>query len=242
MSSNTRSAPEDPDGLVAQFLHDIEVELGLRFADPQRLPMRLLMPYYARHAGLGPAERIVAAWRDLRDPQASAMVRGVVSGALQRCANLPLGIDRSLVVLDAALVICPEVLGDNLWHHLWLRQEAARQPRWIRDLVLRLTRMKIRCRLPQEDLLRGIELVHPSGFEPLLRWICSYGVDGPGATGLAIDLLNKARERLLAREIDGCEVAVCSDEWDTLVELGSDSFEELARLCDAEDAPGPVRP
>lgn len=166
---NILSKSEAP-GKIQLFLYDLNVELDYNYADPDRDLFPELAPHYAQFSSLPLTKRIVAAYDAIKGTPKDCIFLGIVTGALVRSANVALGKNRTLVVIDIAKDICPEVLSDDLWQHLIFRQVESEIPAWLRALALRLERWQINISLSRKDWKRAIHSVDPTGFETLVRW------------------------------------------------------------------------
>jgi hypothetical protein len=221
IASESIAYSSDP---AEQFLHDLNVLLDFCYADPQRPLLKDLAPQFAFHADLPLGERIVASYEPVRLSVKGDVFRQTVSEALKRCANAALGLDRSLLVIEIAHSICPESFSDEIWGRLMLRQKETEQPQWLRALAIRLLRWDIHVSMPTSIWLRVIRIVHPTGFEPLVRWGIHQSTSDHANGKFAIWLIAQARHVLsdhasqfLAEEVDVQETALALDESEDLL-------------------------
>jgi hypothetical protein len=217
-TSETTTLGPDP---AAQFLRDLNVLLDIDYADPQRPPLQALAPQFAFHADLPAGERIVASFKAVQRTAQGVAFLDTVSEALKRCANTNLGLDRSLLVVDIAHSICAESFSDELWQRLMLRQTTAEQPHWLRALALRLSRWDDHVSLPALTWQRVIRGVHPTGFEPLVRWGIRQSAPEHDSGKFGLWLIGQARHVLsdhaihfLSEEVGLTETASALDEFE----------------------------
>ncbi len=175
MSSPTDNAKATEDfamsKLVSEFLQDIGVALGSEYADPAKPFFRLFLPHYGRLRDLPLNERLITAFEHL-DFAAQQQVRLIVNDSLERCASSPLGVWRSLVVIDLFHHTSlngwrQQVLGDLLLRPVTAEERAV----WIDQLVQRWTKWNLKVHVPATMWIQSIEVVAPSALLRLMRYL-----------------------------------------------------------------------
>lgn len=162
---------------VEEFLHDIAVELGDEYADPSRDMFPMLMPYYALTRADHPTDRIVVAYQKLKLAGAieQGNFRSIVAEALHRCTCMDLGRHRTLMVMDLAKEVCPEVFNLQLWFQLFLRASVEMQAVWLAALGQRLQRWKVvLSSFPKDSWLHVVSLLDPVGLVIWTRWATTH--------------------------------------------------------------------
>jgi hypothetical protein len=221
--SLSKSVPEDTDA-AARLLQDLNVLLDIDYANPKVRPLQALAPHFARYADLGLCERIIASYEHIRLTAAGVTFRETVVEALKRCSNMALGLDRSLLVIDVAYLICRDAFSDAIWNRLMFRQIDAELPHWLRSLALRLTQWQAAVCMPQTHWRRALRTVHPTGFEPFVRWGIHQSSTDQTAPMFGTWLLAQARHALSDRaksfreyDVDAADAEEALDECEALL-------------------------
>lgn len=205
---------------TALFLYDLNVVLDYDYAEPNRELFQELVPHFAQHSELPLANRIVAAYADLKSVgeigKRSLHFRGIVTAALIRSASVALGKYRTLIVLDIAKQICPEILSDSLWRSLLFRQMEDEMPSWLNSLAFRWTQWQINIGFTKFELKRALKLVEPRGFEHLVTWALEQSCpDEPSRERFVAWLLNLVHSRIAEDtahfQIEEVDIIQCLD-------------------------------
>lgn len=199
---------------VQRLLHDIDVELNIAYADPNRILFPELSPHYARLVDHPLVERLTLSAQAAEDSAQGQNFRRYVSEALQRASNISLGTSRTLLLVDLAHHVAAEVFSDLLWRRLLWRADQLRLPIWLGDLAMRLEEWQINLSLDKREWKRLIEAVEPLGFESMLRWsFLQAGSMSPTdrqshleqLMSIAVQRLRHDSKQFLADEVDPLE-------------------------------------
>jgi hypothetical protein len=160
----TQTAPTESG--AARLLHDINIQFNIEKPDPDRVLFAAFQPYYAKFRHLALADALIEAYRSLSDAAEIQTVRRDALDALARCADQPLGVARSLVIIEFAHAVAAAEFEQSLWHRLFFRYKGLPQmPRWSGALLLRWSAWNVHVRFTAKERKSIVELVEPSRFE-----------------------------------------------------------------------------
>jgi hypothetical protein len=161
-----------PADVTAQFLADIHVFLGYEYAEPGRLLFPQFAPHFAQFRDLPLAEHLEQAYLAIADSDQRSLIRNTVADALIRCAYTPLGVNRSLVVIDIVQAIAKEQWTNDIWLKLlWRPTDVQDLARWVGALVLRWAQWNVHVSLDEPDVDRLIASVEPTRFKNLIEYL-----------------------------------------------------------------------
>ncbi len=197
----TTAGTEKPIDIAGQFLADVQVFLGYEYAEPGRILFPQFAPYFSRFRDLPLAEHLEQAYLAIPDPKQKLLIREMVTDALTRCANTPLGINRSLVVVDLVHAIAPECWTDELWLELlWRPIDPKSLARWIGALALRWAQWNVSVHLAEPDILRAIDTVEPARFINLIEYLIASCASLLGDRGELKNAILAAAQRRIKRD------------------------------------------
>lgn len=252
--TNPTEFAADEEG-IQRLLHDLDVELNVAYADPNRILFPELSPYYARLVDYPLVERLTLSAKAAEKSVQGSNFRRCVSAALHRASEISLGHRRTLLLVDLAYQVAKEAFSDLLWRRLLWRADDARLPIWIGDLAIRLEEWQVNLAMDNEDWKKLIETVEPLGFDCLLRWSFLQARSMPPperqiylqqTMSMAVQRLVREAQQFLAVELDPLETQqhlsdILSAQWNFRLSLPQDHSQEWEEQCAKETLQGSIK-
>ena len=235
-SNDTMLEANDPlsDRLVAAFLVDIQVWLGLERPTPRRFVFPEFAPHFARIRDLPLSDHLVEAYRAAHDENQRALIRHLVVDALYRCACTVLGGSRGLVVIDVVHAIAPEVWTDSLWGKLLFRQTRETDlGRWIGAVVLRWSQWNASVELPLGQMIDAIRQVEPRSLKILVEYaLAQLATPDTESTVAKAEIVAAARLRVKTEAVSFAHAEVdCAEIGEFLDRVAQRAYPELDLLA-----------
>jgi hypothetical protein len=199
----------DDDG-TTKFLADIQVYLGDTAKDVSSPLFPDFAPHFANCRDMDLSDALIFSFHKTEGQRRENATR-FAREALRRCATSPLGIERSLVVIDFVHGVMPEELSNNVWSKLFFRPTDEQDlANWVGDLALRWMEWNIEVSIGIDLAVNAIRVVEPLRFKNLIEYFRDQRWDaGDSLTRIA----NVAKRRLetdnaefVAAEIDIVEI------------------------------------
>jgi len=194
----------NPESIADVLLYDINVEIGVDYADETREQFPFFQPAYRRNADLPLGERLYYSYKTL-DAAPRLLVRAGVIESLRRCAMQWLGMWRSLEVFDLHQSVAPEALSDATASRLLsLRNpdDSVDRALWLELLIRRWSESGISPEVENGIWLRVVNDVQVSGLIPCVRYLATGPLRGSpnllACIGIAAERLRRqAADRLV---------------------------------------------
>lgn len=226
---------------ASRLLRDINVHFNIDAPDPERILFEVFQPHYAKFRYLALADALVEAYKCLNSTNAKQKVMQDAFEALARCANRPLGVTRSLAIVDFAYAVAPENFEQDLWRRLFFRYDGLEaMPRWSGALLLRWTSWNEYVGFTPRERKRIVEVVEPSRFECAVSYLFKNeaaqnkepnGIELKSLQVAAMSRLHRFSQPFLDDEIDTSRLEEVLYQLCDEVDVFPDGSEDADRLA-----------
>jgi hypothetical protein len=185
--------------LSAEFLLDIQVFIGLSETSLNTIVFEDFSPYFARIQDATLSDALSEAYEQIQEHRTRESIRNYAMEALWRCSKMPLGLRRSLTVIDFNWNIQREVFSDQLWRQLLFRpQDEMDLGTWLASLIRRWTFWNISVEISKTDAEKIIRFVEPLAFKSMLEYLIALrgGADATDGLLTNLKLIELAKHRM----------------------------------------------